>query len=73
MATMPTEMKCPKCGSPMTTGYVLDTTHGGAKVAEWIEGEPEVSRWTGLKTKNRRRFPITADRCERCGFLEFYA
>ncbi|HET7229803.1 MAG TPA: PF20097 family protein [Longimicrobium sp.] len=69
---MPSEMKCPKCGSPMTTGFVLDM-HQGAKAAEWIEGEPEKSVWTGLKLKDRRRFPLTADRCERCGFLEFYA
>jgi predicted nucleic-acid-binding Zn-ribbon protein len=69
---MPIEMKCPKCGSPMTTGFVLDMNQG-AKVAEWVEGAIEKSAWTGLKLKDRRRFPITADRCERCGFLEFYA
>lgn len=66
------EMKCPKCGSPMTTGYILDKGQAFFQ-AEWIEGEPEKSRWTGLKVKDRRRFPLTADRCERCGFLEFYA
>ena len=56
----------------MTTGYVLDMADQ-SKVAEWIEGPPEKHWLTGLKLKNRRRFPITADRCERCGFLEFYA
>jgi predicted nucleic-acid-binding Zn-ribbon protein len=69
---MATEMKCPKCGSPMTTGFILDMNQG-AKTAEWVEGEPEKSWMTGLKLNNRRRFPLTADRCERCGFLEFYA
>jgi predicted nucleic-acid-binding Zn-ribbon protein len=66
------EMKCPKCGSSMTSGYILDKGQSFAQ-AEWVEGAPEKSLWTGLKLKDRRRFPLTADRCERCGFLEFYA
>ena len=66
------EMKCPKCGSPMTTGFVM-TSADQPKLSEWVEGAPEKHWLTGLKLKNRRRFPLTADRCERCGFLEFYA
>lgn len=66
------EMTCPKCGSPMTTGFLLERDQG-AKTTEWIEGDPEKSVWTGLKLKGRRRFPVVADRCERCGFLELYA
>ena len=65
------EMICRKCGSPMTTGFLLDSGEA-PKVTEWIEGPPEKSFW-GLKLKNRRRFPVVADRCERCGFLELYA
>lgn len=65
-------MKCPKCGSPMTTGFLLDMNQQ-ARSVEWIEGRPEKSFWEGLKTKNRRRFEVLADRCERCGFLELYA
>lgn len=68
---MPTAMRCPKCDSPMTTGYVMDSAQS-PQPSEWIEGAPE-KRWWGLQTKNRRRFPITADRCERCGYLELYA
>ena len=71
MTPMPA-MRCPKCDSPMTTGYVLDMADH-SKAAEWIEGPPESHWLTGMKLKNRRRFPIIADRCERCGFLEFYA
>lgn len=56
----------------MTIGYLLDQGQA-AQAAEWIEGEPEKHWLTGLNFKNRRRFPITADRCERCGFLELYA
>jgi hypothetical protein len=55
----------------MTTGYLLDSGEA-PKVTEWIEGPPDKSFW-GLKLKNRRRFPVVADRCERCGFLELYA
>jgi hypothetical protein len=65
-------MKCPKCGSPMTTGFLLDAADA-SKVTEWIEGAPEKHWLMGLILKNRRRIPINADRCERCGFLELYA
>jgi len=66
------DMICPKCGSLMTTGYLLDAGQAH-KASEWIEGAPEKSFWTGLKFKGRRRFTIVADRCERCGYLELYA
>jgi len=65
-------MACPKCGSPMTGGYIMSTDGAHNGVAEWIEGRPE-KRWWGLNFKNRRRYPIAAARCERCGYLEFYA
>ncbi len=56
----------------MTTGFILAKKDQSLAQAEWVEGAPEKSFW-GLKIKDRRRFPLTADRCERCGFLEFYA
>ena len=65
-------MTCPKCGSPMTTGFLLDADQG-SKTTDWIEGAPEKSFWGHVKLKGRRRFPVNADRCERCGFLELYA
>jgi|1186.fasta_scaffold116732_2 hypothetical protein len=65
------EMTCPKCGSPMTTGFLLERDQG-SRTSEWVEGAPEKSIW-GLKLKGRRRFQVNADRCERCGFLELYA
>jgi len=66
------EMTCPKCGSPMTTGYLLDQGEA-PKTTDWIEGAPEKGFLGYLKLKNRRRFLVVADRCERCGFLELYA
>jgi hypothetical protein len=66
-------MICPKCSSPMTSGFLLDHGDKGNSITEWIEGTAEKSFWTGIKLKGRRRFPVVADRCERCGFLELYA
>lgn len=67
------EMICPKCGSRMTTGFVLGQSSQARVQAEWVEGAVEKSFWTGINLKGRRRFPVTADRCEKCGFLELYA
>ena len=67
------EMTCPKCGSRMTTGFLLDNADKGNSTTDWIEGAAEKSFWTGVKVKGRRRFPVMADRCEKCGFLELYA
>ncbi len=66
--------ECPKCRSRMERGFTID--HGDystLKVAEWVEGPPERSFWTGLRTKGREVLPIATYRCERCGYLESYA
>lgn len=42
-------------------------------VAQWVEGAPEKSFWTGLKTKDRAVLPVMVYRCGRCGYLEWYA
>lgn len=39
----------------------------------WVEGEQEKSFWAGIKTSGRAQFNVRAMRCEKCGFLEFYA
>jgi hypothetical protein len=41
--------------------------------SSWIEGEPEKSFWSGMKTKGKRRLAIVSYRCTKCGFLENYA
>lgn len=64
---------CPKCGGTMEEGFVRDSTYGGHVESKWVEGDIQKSFWTGLKLKGRVQHPITAHRCERCGFLEFYA
>ena len=65
--------QCPKCGSGMSDGYIVDKTHGGAAVATWVEGEPRKSIWVGLKLGGTTPVDITTWRCRGCGYLESYA
>ncbi len=65
---------CPKCNSPMEEGFILDLAHYNTKtVSQWVEGSPERSIWTGIKTKDREKFQVMTYRCDRCGYLESYA
>jgi hypothetical protein len=58
----------------MDPGYTMDKGHHNSRrQAEWVEGAPEKSFWTGLKTENRSVMPITTFRCPRCGFLASFA
>jgi hypothetical protein len=58
----------------MEEGFILDLAHGNARtVSQWVEGEPERSFWTGLKTKDRDKFQVATYRCAGCGYLESYA
>jgi|KBSSwiStaDraftv2_1062776.scaffolds.fasta_scaffold533002_2 hypothetical protein len=66
--------KCPQCRVPMERGFLLDRNHdhrGGA--ANWVEGEPEKSFWTGLDLKGRAMRTITSFRCPNCGLLLDFA
>lgn len=64
---------CPKCSGRMAEGFVIDNSYGTRTVAQWVEGRPEKSIWTGLKIKGRSRHAIATWRCGRCGYLESYA
>ncbi|HEU0133352.1 MAG TPA: PF20097 family protein [Allosphingosinicella sp.] len=64
---------CPKCAGAMEPGFTLDQGHGSYAVAEWVEGEPERSIWTGIKLGKKTRFKVQTWRCRRCGYLESYA
>ena len=67
-------LECPRCRGEMEAGYVMDRgDYNMPSVPQWVEGTPEKSVWTGLKTKNRDVLPVTTYRCERCGYLESYA
>jgi hypothetical protein len=66
--------KCLRCGGPMEAGFVLDRGHHStAATQDWIEGTPERSFWTGIKTKGKEKHGVRSFRCERCGLLESYA
>jgi len=70
---MATKAICPKCKTEMKEGFVLDRGDYNVKMASfWVEGEPENSFWSGLKTSNRDAFRVQAFRCSNCNYLEFY-
>jgi len=58
----------------MSTGLVLDRgDYNVGIVQQWVEGIPERSYWTGLKTKGRESYKVHTFRCDSCGYLESYA
>ena len=68
------KITCPKCKTEMEEGFIMDHEgHDSAHVSHWVEGEPEKSFWTGLKTKDREKLAVKTYRCDRCGYLESYA
>ena len=71
MSDTPTQ--CPKCNGKLEQGFVLDVTHGGALVSQWVPGAPAKSFWTGTKVEKEKLIPIGVFRCQVCGFLESYA
>jgi hypothetical protein len=72
---MAEEYTCSRCGGQMEQGFLLDRARNGSpqNTAEWIEGIPERSIWTGIKTKGREHYLVVTFRCEGCGYLESYA
>ena len=66
--------ECAGCGGSMTRGFVLDHGDYNYKFRQmWVEGAPESSFWSGIKTSDRTAYSVDADRCKRCGRLELYA
>ena len=57
----------------MLQGFVPDYSYGAALVGGWQAGQPKKSFWTKTKASFDEGIPIGAYRCEKCGFLEFYA
>lgn len=72
---MSDEWTCARCGQQMEEGYVPE--HGdmnyGLGPSEWVEGRPQSSFWSGLKSDGKVRYKINALRCTGCGHLELYA
>jgi hypothetical protein len=59
----------------MEEGFVLDRGQGNAAidVATWVSGTPESSFFSGIKTKGRDQFRLSAFLCRNCGYVEFRA
>jgi len=70
---MITDNECLKCGGKMTRGFFFDRGHMEYKTQQaWVEGEPEESFWSGVKTSGRDAYRVEAFRCASCDRLEFY-
>ncbi len=70
---MPMENECTNCGGKMQKGFVFDRGHMEYKTQQaWVEGEPEESFWSGVKTSGRDGYRVVAYRCTGCDRLEFY-
>jgi hypothetical protein len=58
----------------MEEGFIADRTDDARfAVTDWVEGKPEKSFWTGVKTGDKVKIQITTYRCASCGHLELYA
>ncbi|MFY9345290.1 MAG: hypothetical protein WAT39_22560 [Planctomycetota bacterium] len=65
--------RCPKCGSPMQQGFVIDNNENSRFVSHWAAGAPRETFWTGTRRPEQEPIPIGTFRCAACGFLESYA
>jgi len=57
----------------MIKGFVMELPTGREAVSTWVEGDVEKSFWTGIKFRKKRRMPIVAYCCDKCGYIEHYA
>ncbi|MDQ3805899.1 MAG: PF20097 family protein [Acidobacteriota bacterium] len=70
---MTDELKCPRCGGAMEEGFLPEYSRNGICETLWVAGQPEASAWTGLKTRDKRRYKTVTYRCGSCGRLESFA
>ena len=73
MAEMQADHLCPKCGSEMEIGFLLDSTHANFLQTLWVKGLPERSFLRTAKIKGKVKRGVESYRCLSCGFLESYA
>ena len=57
----------------MVRGFVPDHGMYVTTASARTPGEPKKSFWTGTKLRPHEAIPITALRCEACGFIDLYA
>ena len=68
-----TARSCPKCQGRMAEGFIKVELYGTVKVSQWVEGPPEKSFWTGIKTHDKKQLAVKTYRCSACGYLESFA
>jgi hypothetical protein len=57
----------------MGQGFTPEIRKHAMNVNIWVEGAPERSFWTGIRTRGRKQLDIETWRCDRCYYLESYA
>lgn len=68
------EDTCSKCGGELVAGSLATKdSYYQVAAAQWLEGMPEESVWSGLKTGGRLMLPVAVYCCKGCGRLELFA
>jgi hypothetical protein len=57
----------------MQRGYLPDYARNTVVIASWAPGEPEAGWLFGGIKRAEDAIPLTAYRCSKCGYVEFYA
>lgn len=68
-----TNRLCPKCGSQMEMGFLLDNSHPNLLPTLWVKDAPERAFWRLTKIRGKTLRKVESYRCVSCGFLECYA
>ena len=63
MAKSETVRECPKCGSEMEAGFLLDSSYMNLLPTLWLNGPLERSFWTLVKIRGKRRLIVESHRC----------
>jgi hypothetical protein len=61
--------KCPKCGSEMQDGFLIESK----LPVRWLAGKPETSVLGGTKAHGIEQRQVESQRCITCGYLELSA
>ena len=64
---------CPKCGSQMEIGFLLDNSYANLVPSLWIKGLPERAFWRLINIRGKTKRFVASYRCVDCGLLESYA
>jgi hypothetical protein len=67
------DRRCSICGGVMVEGFILDFYKENQTATRWVEGKPEKTFIGAVAFSDRQNYHITAFRCDRCSYLEFFA